>query len=349
MKTVFGTLPGGQTADLYTLTNAAGMEMTVTNYGGIIVSLKLPGPDGRLADVVLGYDRLDDYLRDPFYLGALIGRYANRIAGGRFVLNGKTYALAANNGPNHLHGGVRGFNRVLWNAAAFENAAGSGVALTYRSSDGEEGYPGNLDCRVIYTLSDDNRLRVDYEAVSDRPTVCSLTQHSYFNLAGHGSGRILDHELMINADAFTPVNERLIPTGELHPVAGSPFDFRQPTAIGARVDQAHPQLQLGRGYDHNWVIRRHSGDALTQIATLRDPASGRSMEVWSDAPGVQFYSGNFLDGSIPGKEGAAYPARSGLCLETQHFPDSPNQPAFPSPALNPGEVYRSTTEYRFRS
>lgn len=349
MKTRFGTMPDGRPVDLYTLTNAAGTEMTVTNYGGIVVSLKLPGRDGKVADVVLGYERLEDYRRDPFYLGALIGRCANRIAGARFVLDGKTYTLAANIAPNHLHGGVRGFNRVLWGAATFTSDAGSGVALTYRSNDGEEGYPGNLDCRVTYTLGNDNQLRIDYEAVSDRPTVCNLTHHSYFNLAGHGSGSILDHELLINADAFTPVNEWQIPTGELHPVAGTPFDFRQPEAIGARIDQPYPQLQRGRGYDHNWVIRRDSGGALTHIASLHDPASGRSMEVWSDAPGVQFYSGNFLDGSIPGKEGAIYRQRAGLCLETQHFPDSPNQPAFPSAVLHPGDVYRSTTEYRFRS
>ncbi len=347
MKSDFGTLPDGRKVDLYTIRHDNGVEMRVTNYGGIIVSLLVPDRNGRFADVVLGYDRLEDYLADSFYFGAIIGRYGNRIAGGKFTLNGREYTLATNNGANHLHGGVTGFDKVLWDAQPFQNENGVGLVLRYLSKDGEEGYPGNLHVKVTYTLDNSNALRIDYRATTDQATICNLTQHTYFNLGGPNSGTIHHHELMMNAARFTPVDEGLIPTGELRPVEGTPFDFRKPTAIGARLDADDPQLKYGLGYDHNWVLDRKTPGELELAATLFDPSSGRYMEVWTKEPGIQFYGGNFLDGSNIGKGRHAFPHRSGLCLETQHFPDSPNKPAFPSTTLHPGEVYQTTTIYKF--
>jgi aldose 1-epimerase len=342
----FGTLPDGTGVEMVVLTNARGMEVRAITYGGIIVAIRVPDRDGRLADVVLGYDTLDGYVAKNPYFGCITGRYANRIAKARFTLDGRVYQLAANDGPNHLHGGWRGFDKVVWRAEPFADARGAGVRFSRASPDGEEGYPGTLDVRVTYHLSDENALRVDYEATTDKPTPVNLTQHSYFNLAGEGSGDVLGHVLTIDADRYTPVDETLIPTGEIASVDGTPFDFRTPTPIGARIDADHEQLRKGRGYDHNFVLRR-SGDGLVRAARVVEPRSGRTLEVLTTEPGLQFYSGNFLDGSIRGKAGHVYGPRSGFCLETQHFPDAPNQPRFPSTILRPGARYRSTTVFRF--
>lgn len=347
MKKAFGQLSSGEKVDIYTIKNSYGIELKATNYGGIITSLKVPDKFGNITDVVLGYDSLQHYLEDSPYFGAIIGRYGNRIGKGKFVLNDTEYTLATNNGNNHLHGGVKGFDKVLWEVEPFENSEGAGLVFTYLSKDGEEGYPGNLSCKVTYTLGNDNSLKFDYEATTDQPTVCNLTQHSYFNLAGHASSTINNHQLQINASKFTPVDEGLIPTGELRPVHGTPFDFRKSTEIGARVNDNNQQLKYGLGYDHNWVLDRKTTDELELAATLYDPASGRFMEVWTREPGLQFYGGNFLDGSNIGKGGIAYQHRTGLCLETQHFPDSPNKPSFPSVTLIPGSVYKTTTVYKF--
>jgi aldose 1-epimerase len=345
----FGQTQEGTPVDLYTLTNANGVEVRATNYGGIIVSLRVPDKQGQFEDVVLGYDSLAGYLDETPYFGAIIGRYGNRIGGAQFTLDGQTYQLATNDGRNHLHGGVKGLDKVVWQAEPFEDENGVGLVFTYTSPDGEEGYPGTLNVTVTYTLTNDNELIFDYEATTDKATPVNLTQHTYFNLAGDGEGDILDHQMMINADAFTPVDSTLIPTGELRSVEGTPFDFRQPTAIGARINQDTEQLRFGRGYDHNFVLARDtaSADALVLAARVTEPTSGRVMEVYSTEPGVQFYSGNFLDGSITGKNGHVYEHRTGFCLETQHFPNSPNQPDFPSTILRPGETYRSRTVYAF--
>ena len=340
----FGTTPAGETVDLFTLTNAHGVEMRVMTYGGIIVSLRVPDRNGRLGDVVLGYDSLAGYVKDSPYFGAIVGRYGNRIAKGRFTLNGIEYHLATNNGPNHLHGGIRGFDKVVWRAEPFRDARGAGVVLRHTSPDGDEGYPGTLQATVTYTLTDRNEVRIDYEATTDKATPVNLTQHSYFNLAG--SGDILGHTLMIAADRFTPVDSTLIPTGVLAPVAGTPFDFRTPHAIGERIGDANEQLRFGGGYDHNFVLTRPD-TGLALAARLTDSLSGRTLEIRTTEPGVQFYSGNFLDGSITGKGGTVYRHRTGLCLETQHFPDSPNHPAFPSTILEPGRVFRSRTTWTF--
>lgn len=337
----FGTQP----VELYTLRNATGLQARITNYGGIVTSLFVPDRKGNLADVVLGYDTLDEYLKSSPYFGALIGRYGNRIAMGRFQLNGKTYQLALNNGPNTLHGGKIGFDKVVWEVEKAEvTPQGSQLTLSYLSRDGEEGYPGSLHVRAVYTLTNDNALQVDFSATTDQPTPVNLTQHSYFNLRGKGD--ILGHILQIHAERFTPVDSTLIPTGELRSVANTPFDFRTPTAIGARIDQAEEQLKFGLGYDHNWVIEPAAGKLRLQ-ATVYEPDSGRVLEVFSAEPGLQFYSGNFLDGTLKGKGGQVYGHRSGFCLEPQHFPDSPNQPRFPSTVLKPGETYRNTIVYRF--
>jgi aldose 1-epimerase len=344
----FGTTNAGVAVDLVTLTGPSGIEVDISTWGGIVTRLLVPDRDGKLTDVVLGHERLEPYLAGTPYFGAIVGRYANRIAKGRFSLDGREYPLAVNNGPNHLHGGIRGFDKVVWTADPYVGEAESGVVLSYTSADGEEGYPGNLDAKVTYALTAGGDLRIAYEATTDAPTIVNLTHHGYWNLAGHDSGDILDHELMIRAGRFTPVDETLIPTGELRSVEGTPFDFRMPYAIGARIEAENEQLQYGGGYDHNFVIDGWSGDgALRPAAVLRDPESGRRMEVLTTEPGLQFYSGNFLDGSDVGKAGAVYDYRTGLCLETQHYPDSPNQPAFPSTVLRPGETYRSTTVYRF--
>jgi aldose 1-epimerase len=340
----FGTMPDGKTVEQFILTNASGVELKAIAYGGLITSLRVPDRTGKLDDIVLGFERLDDYLKDHPFFGAIIGRYGNRIGKGQFALNGQTYKLAANNGPNHLHGGNKGFDKVLWEV---EPVAGrNALVFTRTSPDGEEGYPGTLRVQVTYTLTDRNELIVDYTATTDKPTPVNLTQHSYFNLAGQASGDILGHELMLNADRFTPVDDTLIPTGELAPVAGTPFDFRKATPIGARITGDHAQLKAGKGYDHNWVLTR-KGAGLQLAARVVEPKSGRTLEVATTEPGIQFYSGNFLDGSLTGKGGAVYNHRTGFCLETQHFPDSPNKPNFPSTILKPGEEYKTRTVFTF--
>jgi aldose 1-epimerase len=346
-KKSFGKTPDGQPVDLFVLTNKNGAEASITNYGGAVVSIKVPDRNGRLADVVLGYDTVDGYVNDKSYFGALVGRYGNRIAHAQFVLDGKTYTLAKNNGDNSLHGGIKGFNKAVWTAKTFSGKDGQSLELSYLSKDGEEGFPGNLKVTVTYTWTDANALMIEYAATTDKKTVVNLTNHSYFNLAGQGNGDILGHLLTIEADRFTPVDSGLIPAGELREVAGTPFDFRKATAIGARIDQDDEQLKLGGGYDHNFVLRRPAGSGESLGARVVEPASGRVLEVWTIEPGVQFYTGNFLDGKSPGKGGATYPKRSAFCLETQHFPDSPNQPKFPPVVLNPGERYHTITTYKF--
>ena len=340
----FGKMPDGRAVERFTLTNAGGIEVDAISYGGIITSLRVPDRDGRTGDIVLGFDSLDGYLKDDPFFGAIIGRYGNRIAKAAFTLDGKTYKLAANNGPNHLHGGVKGFDKVLW--AAQPVPGRNAVTFSRTSPDGEEGYPGTLRVQVTYTLTDANELIVDYRATTDKATPVNLTQHSYFNLAGHASGDILGHQLMLNADRYTPVDATLIPTGELAPVAGTPFDFRRLTAIGARIGNDDPQLKHGGGYDHNWVLNR-AGTGRQLAARVVEPTTGRTMEIATTEPGMQFYSGNFLDGTLTGKGGAVYKHRTGFCLETQHFPDSPNQPDFPSTILRPGEEYRTSTVFTF--
>jgi len=340
----FGAMPDGTPVTLYTLRNANGVEATICNYGGIVTSLKVPDRNGKLGDVVLGYDNLAGYLKETPYFGSLIGRYGNRIAKGKFTLNGQTYTLATNNGPNALHGGLKGFDKVVWSAKPTMSPEGPALELQYVSKDGEEGYPGTLTVSAVYTLTRDNALRLDYSATTDKDTVVNLTQHSYFNLAGKGD--ILGHEVMINADKYTPVDETLIPTGELPSVAGTPFDFRKATTIGARIKDDNQQLKFGGGYDHNWVIAKPMGK-LALMARVLEPTTGRVLEVLSTEPGLQFYSGNFLDGTITGKGGWVYQFRNGFCMEPQHYPDSPNQPGFPSVVLKPGQVYRNTIIYRF--
>lgn len=343
--TEFGTLDG-QPVKLFTLRNESGAEVGIIEYGGIVTSLEVPDRDGNLGDVVLGFDDLESYVADTPYFGAITGRYANRIAKGRFEIDGEAFELPVNNGPNSLHGGIKGFDKVLWAGSSTE--AGDGVEFTYVSADGEEGYPGRLDSKVTYTWTDANELRIDYEATTDKPTVINLTNHSYFNLSDGGSGSILDHEMTIHADSYTPVHADSIPTGEIAPLEGTPLDFREATAIGGRIEEDHEQLQFGQGYDHNYVINR-DGPGMALAASVHDPATGRTMDVLTEEPGVQFYSGNFLDGHHVGKGGTSYAHRSGFCLETQHYPDSPNQPDFPSTVLRPGETYSTTTIYKFYS
>ena len=343
-REAFGTLPDGRAVEQFRLTNANGIELKAIGFGGIITSLRVPDRRGRLDDVVLGFDRLEPYVKNDPFFGAIIGRFGNRIADGEFTLDGQTVTLAKNNGPNHLHGGLKGFDKVLWQVEP--DAGRNALVFTRTSPDGEEGYPGNLRLRVSYTLTDKNELIVDYVATTDKPTPVNLTQHSYFNLAGHASGDILGHDLMLNADRYTPVDDTLIPTGELAPVEGTPFDFRKPTTIGARITADHPQLKAGNGYDHNWVLNR-TGDGLHLAARVHEPQTGRTLEVATTEPGIQFYAGNFLDGTLTGKGGAVYRHRTGFCLETQHFPDSPNQPDFPSTILRPGQEYRTRTVFTF--
>ena len=342
----FGTRDG-RPITLYTLTNSHGLEVRAMNYGGIIVSIRVPDRKGQFADVVLGHDALEGYTPNPPYLGAIVGRYANRIANGTFTLDGKTYTLAKNDGPNTLHGGTtRTFDRVVWDAEPLKGK--TGVAFTYLSKDGEEGFPGNLKIKVTYTLTDGNALLIDYEATTDKATPINVSNHSYFNLKGEGDGDILDHEIMINADRFTPVDKNLIPTGELQPVKGTPLDFTKSTRIGARIDDNYEQLVLGHGYDHNFVLNSkpdQNGEVLA--ARVHEPTSGRTLEVWTTQPAVQFYTGNFLDGSMTGKQGHVYKRRYGFCLETQHYPDSPNDPGFPSTILKPGETFHQTTVFKF--
>jgi len=345
-KSVFGKTKDGQSVDLYTLTNDHGMVVTLTNWGATIVSIQVPDRSGKNADVALGYDTAAGYIDDTAYLGVTVGRYGNRIAKGRFKLDGKEYRLAQNDGENHLHGGVAGFNKELWEAKEIKPAEGVAVQMHYLSKDGEEGYPGNLDVSVTFSLNNKNEIKIDYQATTDKPTAVNLTNHSYFNLLGDAAGDILGHEMMINADRFTPVDSGLIPTGELRPVAGTAMDFKQPKAVGARINDKYEQLVLGKGYDHNWVINP-AGAAPRLAARVSEPKTGRVLEVLTTEPGIQFYSGNFLNGTIKGKKGKVYEHRYGLCLETQHFPDSPNHPDFPSTTLKPGEKYQTTTIYRF--
>jgi len=335
-----------QSKDVITLKNSRGMDVRVIPYGGIVTSIRVPDRDGRFDDVVLGYDAAADYvINNGPYMGAIIGRYANRIARGMFTLDGQTYKLATNNPPNHLHGGSKGFDKVVWQAEEFRNGGGLGVIFRYTSSDGEEGYPGTLKAQVSYTLTDHDELIVDYFATSDKPTIVNLTHHSYFNLTGI-TRDVLDHELTIDADRYTPIDPTSIPTGELASVDRTPFDFRKPMTIGSRIMQDNEQLRNGRGYDHNFVLNR-PGEGLVHAARVYEPVSGRVLDVSTTEPGVQFYSGNFLDGSIKGKSGRVYQRRFGFCLETQHFPDSPNRPQFPPTILRPGLEYRSRTVYAF--
>ncbi|MCB1228708.1 MAG: galactose mutarotase [Verrucomicrobiae bacterium] len=344
----FGTIDG-QEVQLYTLTNENGVVAKIMNYGGIVVSFIAPDKDGNLADVVLGFDSADEYVsKESPYFGCIAGRYANRIAKGKFTIDGKEYTLATNNDPNHLHGGDKGFDKRIWDAEPKMTPDGPSLKLHRVSPDGEEGYPGNLDTTVTYTLTDDNGLKIDYEATTDKPTVLNLTNHSYFNLGGHGSGTILDHELMIAADRYTPIDATSIPLGDLPSVEGTPFDFRKPTPIGARIGEDNEQLKNGLGYDHNFVIKDSRDGKLQLVATVHDPDSGRLLEVESDEPGLQLYVGNFLpkDDPMQGKDGKTYGYREAFCLEAQTFPDSPNQTQFPSPVLRPGETYHQTTIYR---
>ncbi|MBI4408200.1 MAG: galactose mutarotase [Gemmatimonadetes bacterium] len=344
----FGATPDGKTVSVYTLRNRNGMEARIITYGGVILSLKVPDRNGKPGDVVLGYDSLPAYLASSPYFGALIGRYGNRIARGRFTLDGRTYTLATNNGPNHLHGGLQGFDKVVWEAEPFTTPDSVGIIFRYTSTDGEEGYPGTLRAQVVYNLTNDNALMFDYTASTDKPTPVNLTQHSYFNLAGDGARDILGHVVRVNADRFTPVDSTLIPTGELRSVVGTPFDFRTAHAIGERIGRDDEQLRFGLGYDHNFVLNRTGvGRDLVLAAEVHEPTTGRVMEIFTTEPGLQFYSGNFLDGTLRGKGGVVYRQRYGFAMETQHFPDSPNQAAFPSTILRPGREYRSRTIYRF--
>jgi aldose 1-epimerase len=342
-KQLFGKTEDGQQVDLYILTNKNGVEAGITNYGGTVVWLKAPDRDGKRDDVVLGYDTLEGYATGKAYIGATVGRYANRIAHATFTLDGTTYTLAKNDGDNHLHGG---FSKRVWTAKDVSGTAGQALELTYLSKDGEEGFPGNLPVKVVYTLTDANELKIDYSATTDKDTVLNLTNHAYFNLAGQGSGDVLRQQIMIHADRFTPIDAVSIPTGELRSVKGTPFDFTSLTAIGARIDQDDQQLKLGRGYDHNWVLNNEKAGSLLLAAQAYDPRSGRLLEVWTTEPGIQLYTGNFLDG-IHGRDGTLYNRRDAFCLETQHFPDSPNHPGFPTTELKPGQHFESTTVYKF--
>ena len=345
-KEVFGKTADGEVVDVYTLVNANGLRARIMTYGAILVSLEVPDKKGRLGDIVLGHDTLDEYLAGHPYFGSIVGRYGNRIGKGKFTLDGVDYQLAINNGENHLNGGIKGFDKVVWGSKEVSGDGVVGVKLNYVSADGEEGYPGNLSCSVTYTLTNDDELRIAYEATTDKATPLNLTHHSYFNLAGHAWGEILNHELMLVADRFTPVDSGLIPTGELRSVKGTPMDFTRSTKIGARITEDDEQLKFGGGYDHNFVLSNSSG-SLALAARVYERLSGRVMEVYTTEPGIQFYSGNFLDGTNVGKGGNVYNYRNGFCLETQHFPDSPNKPEFASVILRPGEKMKSLTVYKF--
>ena len=345
-KQSFGKTPDGIEVFVCMLSNKSGMEARITNYGGLLVSLKVNDRAGKSVDVVLGFDSLSSYIKDTPYFGALIGRYGNRIGKGTFELDGVKYSLAKNNGPNHLHGGLKGFDKVVWTVDEKASVPGESLVLTYVSKDGEEGYPGTLHAKVVYTVTKDNELKIDYTARTDKKTVVNLTHHSYFNLAGAGNGSILDHELFIDADRFTPIDRGLIPTGELRQVKGTPMDFTTSTAIGARINSGDEQLQKAGGYDHNWALNKPAM-VMGLAARVYEKTSGRVMEVLTTEPGLQFYSGNFLNGTHIGKGGVKYEHRFGFCLETQHFPDSPNKPGFPTTVLEPGQTYSSSTIYRF--
>jgi len=347
-KKPFGQLPDGQAIDLYTLTNAHGMQVAITNYGAAVVSIKVPGRQGKMDDVALGYDTLDGYVSDKAFLGATVGRYGNRIGHAKFTLGGTEYNLAKNNGENTLHGGKVGFNKKVWQAREVPSGGEQSLELSYVSKDGEEGYPGTLRASVTFTLPNDrNALIIDYRATTDKTTVVNLTNHTYFNLSGEGHGDILKYQLELDASHFTPVDQTLIPTGEILATKGTPLDFSKPVEIGARINDNDPQLKFGKGYDHNYVLDRNGKPGLIEAAEVFDPQSGRVLQVYTTEPGIQFYTGNFLQGEEHGKGGKVYTYRSAFCLETQHFPDSPNKPSFPSTELKPGQEYRSTTEFRF--
>ncbi len=339
----FGKMPDGAPIQIFTLTNSHGVEARIITYGGAVMSLKVPDRQGKMGDVVQGFDTIEGYLQPEPFFGALIGRYGNRIGGAKFTLDGHTYTLDKNDGNNTLHGGARGFDKRVWTGKELPDG---GLELTYTSADGEEGFPGTVKATVQYHLTDKNELQIDYHVTTDKNTVVNLTNHSYFNLKGAGEGDILGHLVTIHADRFTPVDSGLIPTGELRSVEGTPFDFRKPTAIGARINQDDEQLKLGKGYDHNWVLNR-KGPSLSLAAHVEEPTTGRVMEVLTFEPGLQFYTGNFLDGTLKGKNGKVYAHRAAFCMETQHFPDSPNKPSFPSTELKPGQEYHTTTVYRF--
>lgn len=345
-KTLFGKLADSTEVYIYTLANNSGSQVKISEYGAVVVSLEVPDKNGNYSDVVLGYDELDGYVNDKSYFGAIVGRYGNRIGKGKFELDGQEFQLSVNDGENHLHGGIKGFNKVVWKGELFENKSGQALKLSYVSPDGEEGYPGMVNIHVVYTLTDSNELIIEYSAATDKPTIINPTHHSYFNLSGSFENTILDHELMIDAGRYTPVDNGLITTGELAQVENTPMDFRTPAKIGARINEDFEQLIFGKGYDHNWVLNNYNG-SVNKVASLYEPQSGRFMEVLTDEPGIQFYSGNFLNGTVTGKNGVIYNYRTGLCLETQHYPDSPNKPDFPSVTLNPGEKYEQTTIYRF--
>lgn len=342
----FGITATGQKATLFTLKNSKGASATITNYGGTVTSLRMPDRKGKLSDIVLGFKTLAEYEQKSPYFGCLVGRFGNRIAGGKFTLDGKTHQLPINNPPNSLHGGFRGFDKVLWKATPRETKQGPSLKLTYVSEDGEEGYPGRLSVTATYTLTNRNELKLVFRARTERKTIINLTHHSYFNLAGEGSGSILDHQVMLYSDKFTPINECLIPTGKIRSVKGTPFDFRAPVAIASRIDCPDEQLKFANGYDHNWIASKPS-DQLGLIARVEESSSGRVLEVLSTEPGFQFYSGNFLDGSLIGKKRKPYHFRHGFCIEPQHYPDSPNHRNFPSVVLKPGEIYRNNIIYRF--
>ena len=340
----FGTTPDGTAANLYTLSNDQGLEVSITNYGGAITSIKTPDRNGKIGDVVLGYETLAEYVKNPRYMGCLVGRHANRLDKGKFSLNGVNYQLVQNNGENHLHGGKKGFDKVVWDALTKQDDNSVRLQLNYVSVDGEENYPGTLSVEVDYYVTNQNELRIEYGASTDRDTIVNLTNHSYFNLAGQGN--ILDHELMINADSFTPISKDLIPTGEIESVEGTPMDFRNGKKIGKDISADYEQLRFTGGYDHNFVLKLY-GRSIKFVARAREPESGRNLEVFTTQPGMQFYSGNFLDGSLTGKGGAVYHKYAGFCLETQHFPDSPNHEEFPSTLLRTGDVLDEVTVYRF--
>jgi aldose 1-epimerase len=342
-KRLFGKLNNGKEVYMYTLKNKNGMSAEIMNYGATVVSLFAPDKNGKLADVILGYDSLKRYERGGAYFGAIVGRYGNRIGKGKFILEGKEYQLTINDGKNHLHGGIIGFSKKLWDTDSYD---GHTLKMTLDSPDGDQGYPGNLKLTVTYTLNDNNELEIHYTATTDKPTILNPTNHCYFNLTGNPENTILGHELMINADKYTPIDNEFITTGEIADVAGTPMDFRTPTPIGKNINDDFIQLKNGKGYDHNWVLRDYNGK-VREAATLYDPSSGRELEVLTDQPGVQFYSGNFLNGMDVGKGGIHYQHRTGCCLETQHFPDSPNKKNFPSVELKPGETFNSTTIYKF--
>lgn len=344
-KVAYGTLPDGQAVEEYTLKNKNGVELKVINYGGIVTSLKVPDKSGVLEDVVLGFDSLKGYLGGSPYFGAIVGRYGNRIAKGKFTLDGQAYTLAQNNNGQHLHGGLKGFDKVFWRISEVPSSEGASLKLNYTSKDMEEGYPGTLQAEVVYTLTDNNEFKIAYKATTDKKTVVNLTQHTYFNLTGNAKRDILDHQVMLHADKFVPVDKVLIPTGKLKDVTGTPFDFRTATAVGQRVNEKDEQLIVGGGYDHAWVLS--PADSGKAVASVYEPTSGRFLEVYTTEPAIQFYCGNFLDGTVVGKQGNAYPKRFGLCLETEHYPDSPNQPSFPTVVLNPGETYVTQTTYKF--